>query len=226
MKLLERERSGDGPEAVYSFRHSRCCGEGSEMTSIQLSMYPAAYRSFCRALDAAQGLLDLTGRIPRPLAEIRNAVSRSRTRRTPPSRWPGDDLRDDAEPGMVIHAGDDICLAAVGHHHAADDVELPLIHRLRPLPRQIIVAATATMNRIDQIVAHQDPVDRRPVRQWSGSAPAQVVAQSTQTPPRMIRRSCRPTSPPRRRSGAGTSPDDATDPGGGHGDETCCKHGE
>jgi hypothetical protein len=62
---------------------------------------------------------------------------------------------------MVVDPGDDLALAAVGQEQARGHVHLPLLHRRRALPAAVLVPAPAPRHRLDQVMADQDPVDRR-----------------------------------------------------------------
>ena len=79
-----------------------------------------------------------------------------------PGGGPHDDGGDDAEPGVVVDPGDDLALAAVGQEQARGHVHLPQLHRRRALPAAVLVPAPAPRHRLDQVVADQDPVNRRP----------------------------------------------------------------
>ena len=67
---------------------------------------------------------------------------------------------DDAEPGMVIDPGDDLALAAVSQEQARGDIQLPQVHRDLALPAHVLLAAPAPGDRLDELIADQDPVDR------------------------------------------------------------------
>lgn len=45
---------------------------------------------------------------------------------------------DDDEPGVVVDAGEQLALAAVGQQHPAHQVELPQLHRRLPLPALVV----------------------------------------------------------------------------------------
>jgi hypothetical protein len=88
----------------------------------------------------------------------------------------------DAEPGMVIDAGHDLQLAAIGEPDPAHHVQLPQLHRPVPLPTPIVRPATPTGDRLDQLVADQGPVDRRPRRQRLQTIPTELVVQPPRPP--------------------------------------------
>jgi len=74
--------------------------------------------------------------------------------------------RDHTEPGMVIDTGDDLHLAqhpghGVDQPHAADDVDLPQLHRRGPFPPPIRGPGPFPFPLHDQTVPDQDPVHRR-----------------------------------------------------------------
>jgi RHS repeat-associated protein len=73
-------------------------------------------------------------------------------------------LRGHCVPGVVVHAGDHLRLHPARQQHPADDVHLPQLHRLLALPPLVVLAPTAPLDRLDQPVAHQDPVHRHPGR--------------------------------------------------------------
>jgi hypothetical protein len=50
------------------------------------------------------------------------------------------DRGDDAEPRVIVYAGEDRQLGAVAKVDAAHDIELPQLHRTRPLPALVVVA--------------------------------------------------------------------------------------
>ncbi len=79
-----------------------------------------------------------------------------------PGGVPHDDGGDDAEPGVVVDPGDDLALAAVSQEQARGHVHLPQLHRRGPFPAAVLVTAPAPGERLDQVVADQDPVDRGP----------------------------------------------------------------
>jgi hypothetical protein len=103
-----------------------------------------------------------------------------------PPGGPGHDRCDDAVPGMVIDAGDDLGLGAAGQERPADDVQLPQRHRLIPLPPPVAAPGPLARLRLDQAVPDQHPVDAHPRRRWHHALARQLVRQPQRTPPGMI----------------------------------------
>ena len=95
---------------------------------------------------------------------------------------PLDQPSHDAEPRMVIDAGHDLQLAAIGEPDPAHHVQLPQLHRPVPLPPPVVRPATPTGDRLDQLVADQGPVDRRPRRQRLATVTAQLVVEPPRPP--------------------------------------------
>jgi hypothetical protein len=60
------------------------------------------------------------------------------------------DRGDDAEPGMVIHSGDDLAFGAIDQHQAADNVDLPQRHGRLALPAPVVTAFPPPAARLDQ----------------------------------------------------------------------------
>jgi hypothetical protein len=76
-----------------------------------------------------------------------------------PGHCSGHDPGGHAEPGVVIDAGEDRALGAVGQQHPAHHVELPQFHGPGPLPALERPQPLAPGTGIDQAVAHQCPPD-------------------------------------------------------------------
>ena len=86
---------------------------------------------------------------------------------------------------MVVDAGDQLARAAIRQRDTADDVELPQVHRLLPLPTPIRTLVLLGLG-IDQSIADQNPVHGRPRRRRIDTTVAQLVADPPSTPPRML----------------------------------------
>jgi hypothetical protein len=95
---------------------------------------------------------------------------------------PLDQPSHDAEPGMVIDAGQKLELAAIGQPDPAHHIQLPQLHRPVPLPTAVIGLAAPAGDRLDQPLADQGPVDRRPRRQRLQPISAELVAQPPRPP--------------------------------------------
>nr|WP_232376657.1 hypothetical protein [Amycolatopsis aidingensis] len=101
----------------------------------------------------------------------------------PPGR-DRDHRRDDDEPGVVIDTGDQLARPAVRQRNTADDVHLPQVHRLGPLPpleRPLVLLSLG----IDEPIADQNAVHRRPRRSRINAAPAEFMTDPPSTPARM-----------------------------------------
>jgi hypothetical protein len=103
---------------------------------------------------------------------------------SPPGRH-RDHRRDHDEPGMIVDAGYQLAGPAVGQRNPADNVHLPQVHRLGPLPPLELPLVLLGL-RIDQSIADQDAVHRRPRRRRIGPASTQFMADPPRTPPRML----------------------------------------
>ena len=66
-----------------------------------------------------------------------------------------------AEAAVVVAAGHDLELAAVGEQHAAHDVHLPELHGTLALPAAELLATLAAAAELDEAVTHEAAVDRR-----------------------------------------------------------------
>ena len=98
----------------------------------------------------------------------------------------------DAVPGMVIDPGHHLGFAQVpgaliGDHDAADDVDLPQLHRARAFPATVTVPGPFPRPGRDQPLPGQDPVDG-PLRrhQYSPRAAQQFQPDPFRTPLRML----------------------------------------
>lgn len=102
-------------------------------------------------------------------------------------RGPADDGGDDAEPGVVVDAGDDLRLTTVGQLDAADDVHLPELHRPAAFPSPLVLPPTPARRRIDQAVPDQHPMHGDPRRDRPGAVTtAKLKEQATGTPSRVV----------------------------------------
>ena len=101
-----------------------------------------------------------------------------------PGSCPQHRFGDDAEPGMVIQPGHDLGLCAIGQKGASGHVQLPQLHRHRPFPPPVILAAPPPGRRLDQPVADQGAVHRRPGHGAIATA-VHLEHQPTRTPPGM-----------------------------------------
>jgi len=90
-------------------------------------------------VEAASELLAIVAEYLVRDAEALQRLNKRQAHRTAGRR--ADHGGDDAEPGMIVHPGDHLCLAAVGQLDAADDVQLPQFHRHFPLPPLIVLPA-------------------------------------------------------------------------------------
>ena len=104
---------------------------------------------------------------------LRRAVALQRLAERQADRAAGralDHPREHAIARVVIHAGHDPPLAQLARSRVdqprpVDDVQLPELHRRRPLPTHIVRALAPSRARDHQPVADQDAVDRRARRQ-------------------------------------------------------------
>ena len=87
---------------------------------------------------------------------------------------------------MVVIAGHDLGLGAVGEEHATDNVHLPQRHRLVALPAQVAVPGPLPGGWLDQAVADQDPVDAHPRRDRDHAQAAELVGDPGRTPLRVL----------------------------------------
>jgi len=92
---------------------------------------------------------------------------------------------DDDEPGVVIDPADEFQFPPVGQQHSAHDVELPQLHRFLAFPPLIRGPWPVAPARDDEIVAGQDPRQRRLRRNRLHSTALQLVLQTGRTPPRV-----------------------------------------
>jgi hypothetical protein len=92
---------------------------------------------------------------------------------------------DHAVPGVVVKAGDELQLGAVGQEYRRGDVQLPQLHRRFPLPALVVLTAALSLTGRDQAPADENPVDSRPGRHRCHLAFAELILQSSRSPPRM-----------------------------------------
>jgi hypothetical protein len=71
---------------------------------------------------------------------------------------------DDAEAGAVVDPGDDRDTYPGGELDSSQDVELPQLHQSGPFPALVVVAPATSGLGLDQAVAHETAIDRRPRR--------------------------------------------------------------
>ena len=83
--------------------------------------------------------------------------------------------------GVVIDAGDHLAFAPVGQVDPADDVDLPQVHRCLALPAPVF-AFMPLLLRLDQPIADQGPVHRRPGRHPLHAALPELEHQPPRTP--------------------------------------------
>ena len=86
---------------------------------------------------------------------------------------------------MIVDAGHNFHLGAVGQIEAAHDVHLPELHGLGPLPPLVVRSGSLAGGGLEEVVTDQGPIDRRPARQRCDSFPSQVGADGPRSPPRM-----------------------------------------
>gem|GEM_PF-5621124 len=98
---------------------------------------------------------------------------------------PLDHMRGDHEPGMVIDTGHDARFPPVDQPHPTNDIHLPQLHRPRPLPPLVIGLLAPPRLRLDQPVAHQTSIHRRPTRQRHHPLRLQPKQDRPRTPPRI-----------------------------------------
>jgi hypothetical protein len=77
-----------------------------------------------------------------------------------PGSGPDHGFSDNAVPGMIVDAGHDLHLAAVGQERARRHIKLPQLHRDRAFPPLVVLPPALTGPRFDQAVADKHPVDR------------------------------------------------------------------
>ncbi len=99
---------------------------------------------------------------------------------------PRHDLGADDEPRVVIDPGHDLHLDAIGQVHPAHHVHLPQLHRPAPLPPAVILPPPPAFLRLDQAMADQRPVHRRPAWQRRRPFPLQLPPDPRRTPARMF----------------------------------------
>ena len=92
---------------------------------------------------------------------------------------------DHAEPGVVVEAGDEFQLSAVGQEHRRGDIHLPQLHRLLTLPALVVLTSALAFTGRDQAAADQNPVDRRPGRHRTHVRLAELEGQPSRPPARM-----------------------------------------
>jgi hypothetical protein len=99
---------------------------------------------------------------------------------------PGDDPGAHNAPGMIIDPGHHLDLQAPGQVNAAHHVHLPQLHRPPPLPPAVILPPPPAFPRLDQAMADQRPVHRRPPRQRHHLLALQLPPDPRRTPARML----------------------------------------
>ena len=130
-----------------------------------------------------------------------------------PGRRPRHHRRAHHEPGVVIDPGHHLHLGAVGQEHPAHHVHLPQLHRPAPLPPPVVRPPAAALGRLDQPVAHQRPIHRRPARQRRPPRPAPAGSGSAPDPtPDAPGAAPRSAPPPPPASDADTTPAATTGP--------------
>jgi len=87
---------------------------------------------------------------------------------------------------MIIDPGHDLDLRTVREEDPAHHVHLPQVHRPRPFPAPVVLPPAPPLADLDQAMAHQRPVDRRPARQRHHRGPFQLPQDPRRTPPRML----------------------------------------
>jgi hypothetical protein len=93
---------------------------------------------------------------------------------------------DDAEPGVIVDASDNLGVRSVSQPDTVNDVQLPQLHRTIPLPACVVLPPPAPGSRLHQAVPHQHPVDRAHRRNRTGATgAAQLELDPALTPPRM-----------------------------------------
>ena len=119
---------------------------------------------------------------------------------------PSDQTGSDAEPAVVIDAGDDLAARSPScEQHPAHHVHLPQLHRTLPLPAAELVAALASASELDEAVALQAAVDRRARGHRVDTQSARAGVRSGEVPSQDAGGASRRSAPrSRERSGAGT----------------------
>jgi hypothetical protein len=98
---------------------------------------------------------------------------------------PLDQPGHDTEPGVVIDAGHDLELLAVDQPDPAHHIQLPQLYRPIPLPPPVVGPPPAPGHRLDQPLADQRPVDRRPRQHRLQPIPTELVVQPPRPPIRV-----------------------------------------
>lgn len=102
----------------------------------------------------------------------------------------GDQSGGHTEPGVVIDPGDHLGFLPAGQPDPAHDVHLPQLHGPIALPAPVVGAASSPLAGLDELVADQRAVDRRPRRdrlQVPAQLPGQLMPQPPRSPPGMLR---------------------------------------
>jgi hypothetical protein len=103
-----------------------------------------------------------------------------------PGRGPDHDAGADAEPGVVVHPGQDLALGAVLQEHTADHVHLPELHGAAPLPAFVGREALALGLGLDLAVPDQGPIDGHVGRDLSCPLALQLMGQTDRSPARVL----------------------------------------
>ena len=90
------------------------------------------------------------------------------------------------EPRMVIDPRHDRRLLAVCEHHPAHHVHLPQLHRPAALPAPVVGSLPASGLGLDQPMAHQAAIHRRPTRQRLHTPSLEPEQQRARTPTRIL----------------------------------------
>jgi hypothetical protein len=86
---------------------------------------------------------------------------------------------------MIVDAGDQLQLCAVGQEHRRGDVQLPQLHRRFSLPPLVVLAAPLALAGRYQAAADQNPVDGGPGRHRRHVGFTELVLQPSWSPSRM-----------------------------------------
>ncbi len=97
-------------------------------------------------------------------------------------RGPGHQPGAHAEPGVVVDAGHRRELGAVGQVDAPHHVHLPQLHGPGALPALVVPSAAPALGRLDQTMAHQRPIDRRPPGNRIHAFVVEAVADGARAP--------------------------------------------
>ena len=92
------------------------------------------------------------------------------------------DLGADAEPRVIVDAGHDLALGAIGQEVATHDVHLPELHGPGALPALVVRALSPALRGLDEPVPDQGPIDRRARRQRLGPCVTQPPEDRPRSP--------------------------------------------